>query len=161
MRTQAPRTVRRKDWGGRRLHLPLGYVVARSAAGARAGEEVAVEALVDGALAAGGDLIRVHVPLPPLSPRNGRMAGARVGDAGWSAAERREGREGRDGNEVGLTEKNPSAVTPIPTATAPISIHPWSHPCLHPASLGSSVDLRKMEVNLITRTQCIKEIKKE
>jgi hypothetical protein len=105
MRTQAPRTVRRKDWGGRRLHLPLGYVVARSAAGARAGEEVAVEALVDGALAAGGDLIRVHVPLPPLSPRNGRMAGARVGDAGWSAAERREGREGRDGNEVGLTEK--------------------------------------------------------
>jgi hypothetical protein len=90
------------------LHLPLGYVVARSAAGARAGEEVAVEALADGALAAGGDLIRVHVPLPPLSPR-GRMAGARVGDAGWRAAERREGeeanREGRDCNGLGLTEK--------------------------------------------------------
>jgi hypothetical protein len=98
MRTQEPRTVRRKDWGGRRLHVPLGYVVARSAAAARASEEVAVEALVDGALAAGGDLIRVHL-LCPLSPRT--TGGWRV-ELGLATrnGERRNGERGRGQGEV-------------------------------------------------------------
>jgi hypothetical protein len=46
--------------------------VAGTAAGARAGGEVAVEALVDRTLAAGGDLVRVHLSLSlSLSRRGG------------------------------------------------------------------------------------------
>lgn len=43
------------------MHLPLGHRVTDTAAGARAGGEVAVKAVVDGALAPGGDLVRVHL----------------------------------------------------------------------------------------------------
>jgi hypothetical protein len=100
--------------------------VTNTAAGARAGGEVAVKAVVDGALAPGGDLVRVHLSVGENRDSRtglGFRAGAGTRDGGVQASSGGDrGREKRDRRYLRKYTSQPLASPKYPRSISLLSI---------------------------------------